>query len=191
MAYDNNRASGGSFLSDEELVVIKLGSAAAEDRPVTLSSQPTLTSKLSTHNSVDYLTQSPPKPQIQRFAMRRSKSKPPPIIIATQSSDSQHDEEQQLLQPQLQQTEPPEPLTLLSRTDLPRKMRSSRKLSAFNEQLLERKMSQQSSKKSSLMSITDENCQKAASCDAISCPPPCKPGANKKKTVHVRATILL
>jgi hypothetical protein len=78
----NNRVSGASFQSDadEELVIIRLGGPAGvpgagcsyDPQRSVISSQPTLTSTISSYNSADYVTQQQPKVGVLRASHKIS-----------------------------------------------------------------------------------------------------------------------
>ena len=178
----SNRVSGASFISDDEFVVIRLGdnqnsidqtSNTEEIRPVIKNCKAKPDCYLSA-----------PEPQIRRITMKKSNkemsrkkdsiaslvvdtkdSLKAPLIVETLDLDNDiedneaGDEKMRAM--------------FLSKGDLPRSLRSTRRLSAFNEQLYEeqqlflsRKISTSSGTPRPSVKVGKE--VKAASCDAIS-----------------------
>ena len=133
-----NRISGGSFLSDDEFVVIRLGSSGASETRL----QPPRAASISQEVAE-------PATQIRRITMKNDakqeaasvrkkdsvasiiidtkESLKMPLIVQTQSVDSATSETEDMSKLKT---------SLLNKTDLPRSLRSTRRLSACNDKVL-------------------------------------------------------
>ncbi len=172
---NKNRVSGASFLSDDEFVVIRLGQGQQPSIDSAKSFQPKQNVKIEQSESEDSST------QIRRITMKKEGKQPKkmdsvasvvidrkeslktPLIVQTISVDSYSDSCDEDLtshggrrssHARVTRQNSANFLEPLNKTDLPRSLRSTRRLSACNEQILmehfPRRQSTQSRRSSSI-----------------------------------------